>query len=86
MSWGIIGSFLCCHLFCTCYLFVYIRYIKIKDSYKIQGYNPRKANCAQLRIHIETSSLWGEFVNKNRCISVCSYSTFAAKINFSDFI
>ena len=33
-----------------------------------QGYNARKVNCGCL--HIETSSLWAEFVNKNRCISV----------------
>ena len=24
-----------------------------------------------LRTYIKTSSLWAEFVNKNRCISVC---------------
>ena len=33
-----------------------------------QGVNARKENCSCA--HIETSSLWAEFVNKNRCISV----------------
>ena len=36
-----------------------------------QGYKTRKVNCvAILCVHIETSSLWAEFVNKNRCISL----------------
>ena len=33
-----------------------------------QGTKARKVNCG--RVYIETSSLWAEFVNKNRCISV----------------
>ena len=39
----------------------------------IQVYNARKVNCSCARIlcvHIKTSSLWAEFVNKNRCIHV----------------
>ena len=41
-----------------------------------QGTNARKVNCVRLYllrilcVHIETSSLWAEFVNKNRCITV----------------
>ena len=37
-----------------------------EDDGLVQGTNPRKVNC----VHIETSSLWAEFLNKNRCISV----------------
>ena len=33
-----------------------------------QGTNARKVHCG--RVHIETSSLRAEFVNKNRCTSV----------------
>ena len=37
-----------------------------------QGYNARKVNCSCVySAYIsEPSSLWAEFVNKNRCISV----------------
>ena len=39
-----------------------------------QGYNSRKVNCSCVysaySVHIETSSLLAEFVNKNRCISI----------------
>ena len=35
-----------------------------------QGYNARKVQLRILCVHIETSSLWAEFVNKNGCISV----------------
>ena len=42
--------------------------LKLTDSVQkygqFQGYDARKVNC----VHIETSSLWAEFVNKNRCI------------------
>ena len=34
----------------------------------LKGYKARKANCSC--VHIKTSSLWAEFVNKNRFISV----------------
>jgi drug/metabolite transporter superfamily protein YnfA len=43
----------------------------------MQGCNARKVNCGRVYsayVHIETSSLWAEFVNKNRCISVCLVS------------
>ena len=33
-----------------------------------QGCNARKVNCG--RVYSAYSSLWAEFVNKNRCISV----------------
>jgi hypothetical protein len=34
-----------------------------------------KLNAVAYTLHnIETSSLWAEFVNKNRCISVCLVS------------
>ena len=42
----------------------------------------------QLRIfyvHIETSSLWAEFVNKNRCISVRLVSEEVKELNFDNF-
>ena len=42
-------------------------------------------NTLQLRIlcvHIETSSLWAEFVNVNRCISVRLVSEEARSIQF----
>ena len=36
-----------------------------------QGCNARKVICGRvLCVHIKTSSLWAEFVNKNRCIRV----------------
>ena len=38
-----------------------------------------------LRIHIETSSLWAEFVNKNRCISVHLVSEEVKSIKFDNF-
>ena len=38
-----------------------------------------------LCVHIETSSLWAEFVNKNRCISVRFYSRRLKAFNFDDF-
>ena len=43
--------------------------------YYTQGYNARKVNCGRVYSvqHIETSSLWAEFVNKNRCIQ-CLFS------------
>ena len=36
-------------------------------------------------IHIETSSFWLEFVNKNRCISVCLISEEVKRIKFWSF-
>ena len=44
-----------------------------EQKYNKQCTNARKFNCGCTCIlcaHIETSSLWAEFVNKNRCISV----------------
>ena len=35
-----------------------------------------------LCVHIETSSLWAEFVNKNRCISVLLVSEEDKSIKF----
>ena len=40
--------------------------------------------CTQ-RIHIETSSLWTEFVNKNRCIIVRLVSEKGTRIEFLKF-
>ena len=48
-----------------------------------QGYNARKVNCSC--VHIETSSLWTEFVNKNRCISVRLISEKIKAFNFDNF-
>ena len=40
-----------------------------------QGYNARKVNgSCVLCVHIETSSHWADFVNKNRCLSACFVS------------
>ena len=36
-------------------------------------------------VHIETISLWAEFVNKNRCISVCLVSEEVKTLNFNNF-
>ena len=51
--------------------FVYYQSVmRLLKGYKqslVQGTNTRKVI---LCVHIETSSLWAEFVNKNRCISV----------------
>ena len=38
-----------------------------------------------LCVHIETSSLWAEFVNKNRCISVRLYLRRIKAFNFDNF-
>ena len=40
----------------------------LQVDYQSQGYNARKVICSC--VHIKTSSLWAEFVNKNRCMSV----------------
>ena len=53
-----------------------------KKGYLSQGTNTRKVNCG--RVHVETSSLWADFVNKNRCISVCLVSEEKA-LNFDNF-
>ena len=56
-------------------------YETILDKVIMQG------KLMQLRIlyvHIETSSLWAEFVNKNRCISV-SYPRRLKALNFDNF-
>ena len=37
---------------------------------------------AYTRVHIETSSLWAEFVNKNRCITVRLVSEEVKSIKF----
>ena len=49
----------------------------------MQGYNSGKVNCSC--VHIETSSLWAEFVNKNKCISVRLVSDEAKRIKFDHF-
>ena len=38
-----------------------------------------------LCVHIETGSLWAEFVNKNRSISVCLVSRRIKALNFENF-
>ena len=38
-----------------------------------------------LCVHIEISSLWAEFVNKNRCTSVCLVSEEVKTWNFDNF-
>ena len=38
-----------------------------------------------LCVHVETSSLWAEFVNKNRCISVRLVSDEIKALNFDNF-
>ena len=38
-----------------------------------------------LCVHIETSFLWAEFVNKNRCISVSLVSEEVKTLNFDKF-
>ena len=38
-----------------------------------------------LCVHVETSSLWAEFVNKNRCISVRLGSEEVKSIKFDNF-
>ena len=49
-----------------------------------QGYNARKVNCSC--VHIETSSLSAEFVNKNRCFSVRLVSDEDKSITFFKFL
>ena len=41
-----------------------------------------QGNLRIICVHIETSSLWAEFVNKNRCISVRLVSEEAKSIKF----
>ena len=54
-----------------------------------QGTNVRKVNCgcvySAYNVHIETSSLWAEFVNKNRCISVRLVSEEDKNLIFDNF-
>ena len=50
-----------------------------------KGYNARKVNCScvySAYVYIETSSLWAEFVNKNRDISVRLVSEEVKSIKF----
>ena len=47
----------------------------VKRYKPIQGYNTRK-------VHIETSSLWAEFVNMSRCLSACLVSEEVKSIEF----
>ena len=51
---------------------------------KYQGFNARKVNCGCVysAYIYETSSLWAEFVNKNRCISVRLVSEEDKSIQF----
>ena len=44
-----------------------------------QGNNARKINCGRVY-----SAYWAEFVNKNRCISVCWYQRKIKTINFDN--
>ena len=39
----------------------------------------------KLCVHIKTSYLWAEFVNKNKCISVRSVSEEVFELNFDNF-
>ena len=48
-----------------------------------QGTNARKSRI--LHVHIETSSLWADFGNKNRCISVRLVSEEVKIIKFDNF-
>ena len=52
-----------------------------------QGYNARTVYCSLriLCVHIETSSLWAEFVNKNWCICVRLVSEQDKSIEFWKF-
>ena len=54
---------------------------------KGQGCNERKVNCGCVcSVYIfETSSLWAEFVSKNRCISVRLVSEEVKSIKFDNF-
>ena len=52
----------------------------IEKEYFDQECNARKVNCSCE--HIETSSLWVEFVNKNRCLSVRLVSEGVKSIKF----
>ena len=46
-------------------------------------YPPTESLCPPLLcVHIKTSSLWAEFVNKNRCISVRLVSEEVKSIKF----
>ena len=56
----------------TCTIFIIFCMFR-RGNYKYcfkKSYNARRVNCSILCEHIETSSLWAEFVNKNRCLSV----------------
>ena len=59
--------------------------LKLTDSVQkygqFQGYDARKVNC----VHIETSSLWAEFVNKNRCIVFVLYRRRLKSLHFDNF-
>ena len=52
-----------------------------------QGCNARKVNCGCVySVHIETSSLWAEFVNNNRCICSVHLNPRRLKaLNFDNF-
>ena len=63
--------------------FRFLLCIIVRSFIYMQGYNARKVNCSC--VHIETSSLWAEFVKKNRCISVRLVSEEVKSINFDDF-
>ena len=58
---------------------LYISFLFRNTDYN-QGTNARKVNCGC--VHIETSSLWAEFVSKNRCISVRLVSEEVKNIKF----
>ena len=56
------------------------------QNYYDQGSNARKVKqLCILCVHIETSSLWAEFVNKNRCLSVRLVSEEVKSIKFYNF-
>ena len=61
--------------------FLWPEYLYVKDGFH-QDCNAEKVNCSY--VHIETSSLYGEFVNKNRC-SMCSFNIRGGNFDNSYF-
>ena len=51
----------------------------------LKGVMQRKLIAVVFCVHIETSSLWAGFVNKNRCISVRLVSEEVKSIKFDNF-
>ena len=63
----------------------WIRFQCLKSLTSDQGYNARKLQLCILCVQIETSTLWAEFVNKNKCISVRLVSEKDKELNFENF-